>query len=1116
MPLQAQTVNTPLSGGIDTKTDPKYVAAGQLLSAQNVQFFGVQRASKRFGQTALSQQIGAAENFITSGNALGVFNQELLEFDGKELYGYGQSQNAWFPKAPLTEVLVSRNPIIRSSGSVSGIASGVAGALEIYAWEDTRGGIYYAIRDSVSGSFVVPNQSLDSNGVQPQIVTTNNFLYITYLSGNTVVAVQISLSNPAAGINYIANLVTGASGAYAIVSSPTTLLIAFQGASGWSFSYFNQDLSLIADTVGNAFSIGGTPTYAQLSWDTSTYALLSVVTASGAFQGTITISGLSISASNPLPSSIGASRAVSIWTGSGQNYYTYWDLGFSSSMPHVTQALSNTNSGSIPTYSAIKIVWGLQVASQPQLWNGIPYIFTCSALVNLAGATSQQTTFYLVGGTTAVILQRFSGDGAFVGGTAVPLPLVTSTGFFVGLTERTALRADENGTIYSQTGLTEFRFTFPTSSQLEVTQFGNTALINCGNTYTYDGSYVVESGFWEFPDGISATLGGTGNGLSAGLYLYQVTYEWTDSAGNTHYSAPSYPSPSNGTLFKGGGVGTNASYQFIMNGQPNVNDTFTVGGLTFTAIANGAVPTAQQFPLGVNVAFTAVSIAAAVNAVIATGVTAFPFSNTVIFTAITPGAAGNSIEFSSNLTGSPVLQETFGIVVPAGGSVVLTVPYTALTLKTGIPGNANVCIYRTTVNQSSPYYKVGSFSNGPGLVGTPSFTFVDTQADVVIQTQQMLYAPADGSGELENDPPPPFQFLTATKTRMFGIAQDDPTALWYSKPLNPGRPSEWSGLQIVRIETAGGLPTGLSYLNTQAVVFKQQRIYFLPGDGPNAGGQPANGFPQTLSTISATTGCINGKSILPTYSGLYYQSPLCLELLDTSLTPNEGFGLPVQGALSGLTLSGAAAIPAQNQLRWTSTQGTALVYDYVTQRWMTYTNYAAVGYVFWNNTGVRLNSSGMALYEDTTTYLDNTQPIQMLLETAWLKLSSMTQGFAALWYAEILGTYQSPHTLNVEVAWDYIDAPVQHSTFNATLNGNLGTYGSGITYGSDPLYGSSQSPVWTAPYQVRLSLQRQVGEAVKFKIYDSSITGQSCDLNEIALQLGVMTGLNRVPLKQQV
>ena len=987
MPLSPQTASIPLYGGLDLKTDAKFVKPGMLLTAENVRWPAVQQAAKRYGQTPLPASLG-------TGVAAGTYLNELLAFDGTNLQSYAQAQQTWISKGAMDNVQVSVTPSIRSAGSVSGVASVFTDTAQLYAWEDSRGGVWYSVRDAQSGTFLVPSTQLDASGVSPQAFKLGDYVGIAYGVGSQVKLAKLNAFALQGGI--LSTILLGgdyAGGTIAATASAT------QGVLGWNstlavgeYSFVSLDTSFRLVNFANGLISGGVRLNINLAFDTAGLNVLFSGTnaSAGATQAYFTcLDPATLSAGTAATYNVTSSHMVGACSSATNTWTAYIDNNTGAFMPNLQTLTVTGLPAATPTVSLQTTTYGIQLAATPAFLDGSAYAVAISSAQNRNSSTSQQASFFLI--RESRIAKRFLGGTAAIGGTVIPQLSVVGSDLEVALAQQIALRADATGTVYAQTGLVVVDLAFPSPSPAKILTLGTSATVTCGNTYAYDGAVLVEEGFWEFPDGITAAPVGSGGALSAGLYTYQVTYEWVDSAGNTHYSAPSFP-----------------------------------------------------------------------------------------------------------------VQVTTG----ASDSVTLNIPYTALTLRT----DATVNIYRSAHDSIAPLYHVASTPNLQD--GTATWTYTDTASDASIAGQRLLYAPADGSGELENDPPPPFKLLTATKTRLFGVAEDDPYALWYSKPLLPGRPAEWSALQVIRIETDGGAVTALGALDAQCVLFKASRVYYLPGDGPNAAGLPTNAFPQTLTLISTTSGCNNPASVLNTHEGVFFQSSVGMQVLTRSLTTDLTFGLPVQPLVQSLNLTGALVVASQNQLRWVSSSGTALVYDYVLQRWSTYTNYDAVGYVLWQNvTPARLRSTGEVYLEDTTVFTDNANPVTMTLETSWLKPAAMAQGYAAVWYGEILGDYISTHKLQVEIAYDYMPVPSQTVVWDPTTN-NV-TYGTDSPYGSTTYYGTN-TKVFTAQYQVRVALARQTCEAVKFKISDTSQLGASCNLNEIALQLGVVGGVNRVPTSQQV
>lgn len=991
MPLQPQAAAASLAGGLDLKTDAKFVSPAKLLVAENVRWPQNNQVAKRYGQTKLPAS-------LTGGVAAGTYLNELLAFDGVQLQSYAEAQETWIEKGAMSGSRVTVTPSIRSAGSVAGIAATFTDTAELYAWEDSRGGVYYTVRDAQSGTFLVTPTQIDPNGQAPAVFALGQFVCLAYGTGfevkvaqfqahalqNGIIATQTITSDYAGGCIAAGARRDGASAivAWNLASAPGYVGLAALNSTVTIINYASTGLAGVSGALCIAPGLESDDAFLMCVFDRTSFAAFQ------AYTWDLTSTGANTTVNVPAGAFIGAAVSTGgIWT-------SYVDANTSGFMPSIGVYEVDTAPGGPCTVTLLETIQGVRLAGIPSSIISddeaevTPYFIAASGAENRDGSVSQQGSFYLFKDTMNV--KRFLGGTAAVDGNVLPVMNALGGSLSIALAQQVALRADATGTVYAQTGLVVVDFDFPDPSTAQILTLGTSATVTCGNTYAYDGAVLVEAGFWEFPDGISKSAVGSGGALSAGLYTYQITYEWVDSAGNTHYSAPSYP-------------------------------------VQLTTVAND--------------------------------------------------------------------------------SVTLEIPYTALTLRT----DATVNIYRSAVDSIGPLYFVASTPNLRD--GTPSWTYTDTASDASIAGQRLLYAPPDGSGELENDPPPPFKLLVATKTRLFGVAEDDAFALWYSKPLLPGRPAEWSSAQVIRVETDGGAITALGALDAQCVLFKSSRVYYLPGDGPDAAGLPFNAFPQALTLISTTSGCNNPKSVLSTHEGVFFQADVGLQVLTRSLQTDLDFGFEVQPLVQALDISGAISVPSQNQFRWTSTNGTAILYDYIQERWSTYTNYAAAAYIMWRGIPIRLESGGDLFYEDTSVYTDNLRPVTMTVETSWLKPAQLAQGYAAVWYAEILGDYVDTHKLRVEISYDYMPVSSQTVVWDPTTN-NV-TYGTDTPYGNSPYYGSN-SRVYTAQYQVRVALARQTCQSVKFRISDASQAGASCRLNEITLQMGVIGGINRVPQNQQV
>lgn len=1041
MALQGSIQMVPLHGGIDTKTDPKFVQMPNMLVSENTRFTTIGQAAKRYGQTPLTNNI-VGGGYISNGVNIGSFNDELLCFDGKAMYTYSASQNGWIQRAEMHEIDVAAAPVY--AGNTSNVTSSRARNTELYVWTEA-GALKWTTRDAASKISITPVQTLDT-GDSATIIVYGDFFFVFYVNpgANTIYMRSLPIQNPTIGFNAaVAIAAFQPTGRYAVTlkeNDPNSVWIAFYSPVAATFGISVLTFSLISQAVTDQTFINGAYALA-LTGDISAHCIFDVHTYTGP-SGTIP----QVWVRNYYYDTFGFSTqffALVMNAGLGfQEVYLDANPAFmtdpnvsgqstvSTSMSAVWDAVlskyryfvattfyGNYTTGTGPVAFAVPMVYGgiLTAASVSGLGTGARNLFLRSRIALRDGVafcvaataqyafnaafsttlTGQSDYYVLVGDNTIPSLRFFGGEAESVISAFPPqLVQIDADTFQIGLTRVQELAASSTGPgVYGVASLTSTTLQFQSISQATVVPFQKTALISCGNTYSYDGANVVENGFWQFPKDIQIQSSTTPGDLEAGgTYTWQLCYEWTDIAGNLHISAPSY-------------------------------------AITLT---------------------------------------------------LNPG-------------------ET---------SAAIYVPPLTTTLRTDV----KIGVYRSAgglTGSSYPLYREGEIANNPALA---LLTFQSTESDLVIQGRLPLYTNA-GLGEVENEPAPAFKYIVATKNRVFGVPQDNPYQLWYSKKATNDSPAEFALPFYQQIETAGGDPTALGYIDAQAIVFKKERIYYLPGDGPDSTGQPVNGF-APLQLISTITGCSLPRTIIPTSEGLFFRSSTTMALLNRSLTLNQQIGWPVQG-LNYLDLRGGAVVPEQNQLRWVSTDGTALVFDFSLQKWSTYTNYGGVGCLT-TSTGqfYRLDNDGLVWKEDTSTYLDNGLPVVMKVATPWIKPGEQSQGFMAVWEAMLLGQYKTQHSLKVDIYYDYSETPLFTLTWNPQGVLNVSIYGNESPYGSTAYYGST---VQFAPaYQCRITPPRQMCQSIRFDIYDTGITGESCTLNEIELKLGNVGGLNRTLPKQTI
>lgn len=435
----------------------------------------------------------------------------------------------------------------------------------------------------------------------------------------------------------------------------------------------------------------------------------------------------------------------------------------------------------------------------------------------------------------------------------------------------------------------------------------------------------------------------------------------------------------------------------------------------------------------------------------------------------------------------------------AGSAVNVTVPTLRLTRRSGV----RIAIYRTTAGGTT-FYRVSGFTSPLNSTLVNSVTFTDGSPDAFIVGNELLYSTG---GVLNPAAPQPSTCCVVWKNRIFTAGGGDGSTLYYTTITQPGEAVTFSDSLSLACDPRGGPITALGVIDEKLIIFKRSKIFVLVGDGPtNTGAQNDYGDPQLLTT---DIGCKNPLSVVTTDQGLMFQSDKGIYLLNRSLSVAY-IGAGVE-AYNGLTITGAQLVAGTNQVRFTTTTGPTLVFDYLVNQWATFTNQGAVGCETYGTSYCYVTSSATVYVEHVGQFTDGPSvPISMRVRTGWISLAGL-QGFQRVRRLLVLGDYVGPHNLTVKVATNYSPAFAQFATFNATslIAGGTAVFGAESPFGlSTGVFGG----VFT-PYQVKMHLKTQKCEAVQFEISDSQANAynEGFALAGLALEVGMRQGPYKIP-----
>jgi hypothetical protein len=180
MALRETSLALKFQGGIETKMDPKAVPTARLLALENAIFTRAVSLSKRTGYTSLGLAVLGAVPPYSHPRGLGVRGDELVLFTDDTSYSYVEGAAAWDEIGGVTSVTQSDRTLIKTvSAQTLGDYAAVSG-IGIAAWEDSRGGVYFAVLEDNEGRVTYAPTQASSTGSRPRCVRCGEKLFVLW------------------------------------------------------------------------------------------------------------------------------------------------------------------------------------------------------------------------------------------------------------------------------------------------------------------------------------------------------------------------------------------------------------------------------------------------------------------------------------------------------------------------------------------------------------------------------------------------------------------------------------------------------------------------------------------------------------------------------------------------------------------------------------------------------------------------------------------------------------------------------------------------------------------------------------------------------------------------
>jgi hypothetical protein len=561
MALRKAPVAVRFGQGIDTKTDPKQVPATKLLTLENGVFTRGISIKKRNGYADISRAIDGSTGLVTNPKWLAARGDELLAFTAEHSYSLQPSVSGsplWNDAGSVYSVVGSDEPAVDTGSDQTAPDHATSNGIRVYAWEDSRGGVWWSVVDGSTGRVCRAPEQLDAAGQRPRCCAVGSMLHV-YWANPSAQAIKLVVCNPArpsavASPMLLVQDLNASNPVYdaeptTYAGSPVLMAWAQEGSTNARIGFVDATGVLGSPetglpqvhtetmTLGSASPIsvtsyrGGNASKVALTVQTSTdlrtyYYGFTTVGAATSFSLAATVVWDAASrdvrrlASTMLDTQDGAGGQI-VWVAAEVADPSFTDPS------QRTVEMCQVNAG-LGTASSMRTLLSVGLASRAFWIDGQP-------LATFVHDTTYFNTYLVLRLTDWIPAARIlPGLGAGLGARShLPSAQVDGSTISLALPCRERL-ISENNDKFTETSMRRVSLDFDNVISHQAAQLGRGLYLAGACPMHYDGHGWNELGFHVGPELIATTPDSGGSLTSSLEYEYIAWYEWPDAQGEIH------------------------------------------------------------------------------------------------------------------------------------------------------------------------------------------------------------------------------------------------------------------------------------------------------------------------------------------------------------------------------------------------------------------------------------------------------------------------------------------------------------------------------------------------------------------------------------------------------
>lgn len=551
MALAKQRVAFRFAGGIDTEPDEKAVPATKLLGLENGVFTKAISVVKRNGYEARARAISGSASLLTGARRLAKRGDELLAFTNNRCYSNQTDADEWTDAGAVICAIGADKPAVRTGTQQTMPDHATNGGLTAFAWEDSRGGVWWAAVNAKTGRVCRGPEQLDAAGERPRCVAVGDAVHVYWArpANRRIYVVVVNPSNPVAAVvqqiviedlstaNPVYDAVpTNRTGSPALIvwaeHATTNVRIGYVNSGGQLGSPANGHPSVLTSAV--ALSAASPLAVAYLS-DVAGNEIGLVYQSGGQFKASF-YSSLGADATSPIAAV--ASQVINAATTLKRVGCAYtadasrklWTVAEEDAAQPSNHFCISAYAMSTPASGVVTTIRSVGLASRA---------FQAGDAGDVFAAFVHDTTYFNTYLTFR--LGDYTPVGRHVPGLAAALPTRTHVSSVHVVDDVAAMCLpyrerlfSENADKFRETGLRLVSLDFDSEDSHQTAELGRGLYLAAACPLHYDGRVWTEQGFSVGPELITAAKAG-GGALTPGVtYSYRAWYEWTDTQGEVH------------------------------------------------------------------------------------------------------------------------------------------------------------------------------------------------------------------------------------------------------------------------------------------------------------------------------------------------------------------------------------------------------------------------------------------------------------------------------------------------------------------------------------------------------------------------------------------------------